>query len=91
MTKSNKNECIDLYLNGILDLIKSLVQYGQTILDDSWKTKEDSRRIQIHPEVNTWYITMGKNNECRPFVMGMNVYGELRSNIHKNFTPPFQR
>jgi len=65
---------------------------GRILLMALWTTTEEARRFFIHPEVCSWDVTEGTNNEGRGLFLGLNYGADLASNVHTSvFVPNNQR
>jgi len=65
---------------------------GRILLLAVWTTTEEARRFYVHPEVCSWDVTEGTNNEQRGLFLGLNYGADLVSNVHTNvFIPNNQR
>ena len=61
---------------------------GRILLLAIWTTDEEARRLFIHPEVCSWDVTEGTNNEGRGLFLGLNYGADLISNVHTSVFIP---
>ena len=64
---------------------------GRMLLAIAWTTKEASRFFKLFPEVCSWDVTEGTNNEKRKLFIGLNYDSEGHSNPHTHIFLPSGR
>ena len=55
---------------------------GRLFLTVSWRSIYESKNFKLHPEVSSWDVNEGTNQESRKLFIGVNYDGLVVSNRH---------